>query len=331
VRIGTSGWNGFRTIVLGDVDGDGRADLVATAPDGTLWLYPNSGRTTLPYAYQQRALIGTGWQAFHSTAMGDLDHDGLGDLVVRKPDGSLWAYYGDGTDPVRAPIRVGTSGWQGFDSYAIDDIDGDGAEDLIVRRTDDGALFVYPDSGVPTAPYVYQARRQVGTGYNVFDVILVGDVDGDGLADLVARKPSGVLYLYLNSGRAANPYPGGERIQIGTGFSRYPRLLLADVNGDGLADLIGFATDGTATVYPNSRDVEAPFRAGTRLTATGWNAYSALMAGDVDHDGHADLLGIKSSDGSLWHFRNTGTNTIALLAPIKADRTGWQAYRTVAM
>jgi hypothetical protein len=57
-----SSWGQFRNITLTDVTGDGRADIVATKPDGTLWLYANGTSDTAPYSTGTQ--IGTGWQAF---------------------------------------------------------------------------------------------------------------------------------------------------------------------------------------------------------------------------------------------------------------------------
>ncbi|MEU1894820.1 FG-GAP-like repeat-containing protein [Streptomyces pristinaespiralis] len=79
--IGTGGWNGISALVgAGDMNGDGRADLIAReASTGKLWLYP--GRTG---ALGSRVLIGSGgWNVMDTfLGLGDVTGDGYGDLVT---------------------------------------------------------------------------------------------------------------------------------------------------------------------------------------------------------------------------------------------------------
>jgi hypothetical protein len=61
IQVG-AGWEQFNRIQVGDVTGDGRADVTATRPDGTLWLYTNGGSNTAPYSTGIQ--IGSGWESF---------------------------------------------------------------------------------------------------------------------------------------------------------------------------------------------------------------------------------------------------------------------------
>lgn len=54
-----SGWQQFDRVHAADVTGDGRADLLATRPDGTLWMYAHGGDNNAPYSTGRQ--IGTGW------------------------------------------------------------------------------------------------------------------------------------------------------------------------------------------------------------------------------------------------------------------------------
>ncbi|MHA3836374.1 FG-GAP-like repeat-containing protein [Terrabacter sp. AAH1] len=89
-RLG-AGWNSMDAIVgTGDVNGDGRADLVARERStGYLWLYPGNGTGGL----LTRVRIGTGWAAMTALASaGDLDGDRVPDIVARDGSGRLWLY-----------------------------------------------------------------------------------------------------------------------------------------------------------------------------------------------------------------------------------------------
>jgi hypothetical protein len=163
VLIGTS-WQQFRNIALADVTGDGRADLLAVKPDGTLWLYTNSGNTTAPYS--GAILIGTDWQQFTSVTAGDVTGDGRADVVAVKPDGTLWLYTNSGntTAPYNGATRIGT-GWQGLARLQASDVTGDGRADLTATQSD-GTLWLYTNGGNTTAPY--SNSTLIGTGWQEF-------------------------------------------------------------------------------------------------------------------------------------------------------------------
>nr|WSW66605.1 FG-GAP-like repeat-containing protein [Streptomyces sp. NBC_00995] len=107
--IGTGGWNSMNALVgAGDMNGDGRADLIAReASTGKLWLYP--GRSG---SLGSRVLIGTGgWNTMSSlTAVGDWSADGRADLLARSGDW-LVQYPGAGTGGLRKGEWNNASWW----------------------------------------------------------------------------------------------------------------------------------------------------------------------------------------------------------------------------
>jgi hypothetical protein len=94
VKIGEYGWEVFDQLFgSGDFNADGKNDLIARKPDGTIWMYPGSGTGTLGTPRR----IGTGWNIYNILlGAGNLNADSFPDLVARRPDGSLWAYSGTG-------------------------------------------------------------------------------------------------------------------------------------------------------------------------------------------------------------------------------------------
>ncbi|GAA2125507.1 FG-GAP repeat domain-containing protein [Glycomyces algeriensis] len=164
ITIG-SGWNTMSTISGGhDHNSDGKADVVAVASDGTLYLYPGKGNGT----FGARKVIGSGWTSMKEvTAVGDLDHDGHADLLaVRNADGCLYFYGGTSTGALKSRVKV-SCGWGGYDQItAVGDFNRDGHADFLTRRKSDGAFYLYPGNGSGGTG----SRTQIGTGWNTMTI-----------------------------------------------------------------------------------------------------------------------------------------------------------------
>ncbi|MER7946384.1 VCBS repeat-containing protein [Streptomyces sp. NPDC096079] len=128
-EIGTN-WGVYDKLAGGsDLDGDGRADLVATDKTGGLWFYKGTGHPTSPFAARKK--IGTGWGIYNQlTATGNIAGAAAGDLVARDKDGVLWLYLGKGDGTFAPRIKVG-GGWNQYTQLvAVGDATMDGRNDL---------------------------------------------------------------------------------------------------------------------------------------------------------------------------------------------------------
>src|SRR5690606_29496916 len=152
------------------------------------------------------------------------------DVVTRDPAGELAFFPHDADaapDPWPTRIAVGT-GWSRYDALLLGDVTGDGRPDLIAREPGAaaGMLWIFPHTGDPEHPYGTQPIW-AGTGWNLADALLLGDVTGDQFPDVVVRDGSGALWIYPHDGAgstAQNPYTG--RIPAGTGWPTGQPLLL---------------------------------------------------------------------------------------------------------
>ncbi|MFJ9620056.1 FG-GAP-like repeat-containing protein [Streptomyces noursei] len=114
VQIG-SGWGSMAELASpGDLDADGKADLVAVDPAGALWKYPGTGALNGSNTFGARTQIGSGWNSMHQLVGADFNNDGKGDLdAVQAQAGStggLYFYPGNGSGGLADRARIGT-GW----------------------------------------------------------------------------------------------------------------------------------------------------------------------------------------------------------------------------
>ncbi|MFE4827911.1 FG-GAP repeat domain-containing protein [Streptomyces sp. NPDC056672] len=145
----------------GDLDGDGKSDLLARSSTA-LYFYAGAG-TGL--SVKPRVQIGgSGWTQFDKiVGAGDLTGDGRADLVARGSAG-LYLYAGTGTasTPFAAKAQVGGAGWSQYKNIAAPgDLDGDGAADLLASNTA-GELYFYGGTGKADVPF--KARVRIGSG-----------------------------------------------------------------------------------------------------------------------------------------------------------------------
>ncbi|MFF1478324.1 FG-GAP-like repeat-containing protein [Streptomyces sp. NPDC058301] len=160
----SGGWGGYNLVVgPGDLNNDGKGDLLTRDDSGTLWLQRGNGQGT---GFASRLKVGGGWNAYNQiVGAGDLTGDGLADIVARTGDGKLYLYQGTGvsTSPFKSRLYVGP-GWQQFRNIAAPgDLNGDGRADLIATNSR-GEAFRYDANGYGG----FKSRVKLGDGWNTY-------------------------------------------------------------------------------------------------------------------------------------------------------------------
>ncbi|HSU73451.1 MAG TPA: VCBS repeat-containing protein, partial [Terrabacter sp.] len=169
------------------------------------------------------------------------------------------------------PAVVVGRGWNIFDVVVgVGDLTGDQRADLVARRTSDGSLYLYAGTGTGG----WRAGVVIGRGWNVMNVLVgVGDWNGDGRADLLARERA-TGYLWVYPGNGAGGF--GLRTRLGTGtYNGLTAIAGAgDLNGDRTADLVGRDGAGNLWLYPGNGSGAVGARS---LLGTGWNIATAIL------------------------------------------------------
>jgi len=243
--------------------------------------------------------------------------DGMGNCLAA----STFSSFDPGTKAFQPPIHkiayFGTKAgeWTDDDTYPrmLADVNGDGLPDIVGFASD--GVYVSLNAGTsfaaPTRWVAYFGTKAgEWTNHSIYPRMLA-DVNGDGLPDIVGFASDGV-YVSLNTGTSfAAPTPWvayfGTKAGGWTNHSIYPRML-ADVNGDGLPDIVGFASDGVYVTLNTGTSFAAPTQwvAHYGTLAGGWtnrNTYPRMLA-DVNGDGLPDIVGF-ASDGVYISIAST--------------------------
>ncbi|MEU5138454.1 FG-GAP-like repeat-containing protein [Streptomyces sp. NPDC021139] len=111
VRIQTN-WKLYKRVIgAGDLNGDGRGDLLGVDSAGVLWRY--YGTSTGGVTPRER--VGGGWNTYSAlVGTGDLSGDGRTDLLARDTTGKLWRYASTGAGTYGGRVLIGTGGWNTF-------------------------------------------------------------------------------------------------------------------------------------------------------------------------------------------------------------------------
>ncbi|MFJ7159559.1 FG-GAP repeat domain-containing protein [Streptomyces sp. NPDC101118] len=227
-------------------------------------------------------------------------------LFGRTPDGRLRQHSGTGrADGLVERADLVGPGWNAYDQLTkTAPVTGRGTGGRILGRDSAGVLWSYAptETSGSLAP-----RTKVGPGWKAYrEITGAGDLTGDRRADLLARDPAGVLWLYAGTKDAKAPF--AARAKVGGGWNQYDRLVGAgDLTRDGKADLLAVDGTGALWLYAGTGDAKAPFGGRTRIAdGTDWRQYRAVAAtGDLTDDGRPDLLA-QDREGVVHLYRGTG-------------------------
>ncbi len=264
--------------VIGDLTGDGKADVVAFRPTSSTFfvLTPSTNSTFLKAFGQANSDI---------PISADFDGDGRTDIAVFRPATAQW-FYIRSSDGVGVPVALGQGG---LDQPVPADYDGDGRTDLAVWRPTTGTWYIRGSSnGVPAVAF-----GQPG------DIPVPGDYDGGNVAEPAVFRPSTgqLLILRADGSTAVRSFQ-----TLGYTYQSGDVPVTTDFDGDGKADLVVYRRSSARWfIAPTAGEAE-------RVVAFGQPGVDLPAALDYDGDGrsdfavyrptHASWLILRSSDGA---------------------------------
>jgi FG-GAP-like repeat len=254
-----------------------------------------------------------------AVVVADLNGDGRSDVVVaNEGSGNASVYLGEGnrrfSPAPGSPVAAGPNP----NDVAAGDFDGDGRPDLAFANHETQGLTVLLGDGrggfapAPFSPVTVAVRPHPHG-------VAAGDFDGDGFLDLVTDSwAEDRLEVLFNPGKAGSPWTRTR--YVAAGRHPYQRIRVADLNGDGHADVVSPDLDG-GDVTVLLGDGKGAFRQPAGSPFPCGDSPFNVAVGDVNADGIPDLAVVNSPSSTS---DRSGRDGLTLLL---GDGTG--AFRPV--
>ena len=356
---------GLAVGTAGDVDGDGYADVIIGGDrykqfTGRAYVYAGGpgGLDAGPVFVATGETVNNHFGYAAGTA-GDVNGDGYDDVIVgayhhANFQGRAYLYTGSSEGLAGAPHTIlsgeGPDHYFGRSVATAGDVNGDGYHDVMVGAQaydrNSGRVYLYGGgpAGLNTGPLAVVAGEGPSSSLGQ-SVGTAGDVNGDGLDDIVAgahgyKQGTGRIYVYAGDGRGLRADP----VLVVTGHAPGERFGFAvgtagDVNGDGFSEVIAGAHGargdrGQVYVYsggPAGPDARPAFTATGEVTGD-WFGRAVGTAGDVNGDGYDDVIvgapNHNGNTGRVYVFAGSaaGLQAVPFLVFDGTEANGWYGH-----
>ncbi len=255
-------------VATGDINGDGFDDIITSTITGNGRVRVFDGRTGDQFggAFAELAVFPEAGARGAYVASGDVNDDGRDDIIVgsglRASGGGKVRVFSGMDGSVLATNEPFGPAFRGGVRVAAGDVNGDGVADIIAS-TGFGGRDVRVTSGISTT--VLHDLHIGGAQYKGGVFVAAADITGDGNADIIAGRDRGRTIIETFNGTTGAPI--GTITPFAPGYSLGVRVAAADVNSDGIADIIAASGgrnqskvkffDGTTSTEITSRTFSA--------------------------------------------------------------------------
>ncbi len=243
-----SGFDPVSAVAAGDLDGDGKTDLVlantvaAGAPIRVL--FNRTSGTQISFVDAALGAVPTGNWAVTGLALGDVDGDGHTDILMVTPGASdgrgMHLFLGHGATFEASALEAATA--NAPTTVAIADLTGDGFADILAAGAGQDRLLVNDGTG-----HFFDATTEsMPLDDSIATSIAIVDLDRDRHPDLLIGNSGAVTRLYINDGTG---HFKDESPRLSLDSQKVITLIPADVDGDGAPDVLVFGQDTIVRLF----------------------------------------------------------------------------------
>ncbi|HMS35417.1 MAG TPA: FG-GAP-like repeat-containing protein [Ignavibacteria bacterium] len=302
-----------RSISIGDIDGDGKPDLVVTnSGNNTVSVFRNTSTPGIINAGSFAAKIdfATGSSPW-SVSVNDINADGKPDLAIANNlSGTISVLLNTSTSGVisflsKVDFGTGSSPY----SVSIGDLDGDGKPDMAVANNGNNTASVFQNTST-TGGLSFASRVDFSAGSGPIS-ISIGDIDGDAKPDLALANISGSsTSVFRNTSTPGIINAGSFAARVDFAAGGAPQIVsIGDINGDGKQDLAvaNFSSNLVSVLRNTSVPGTISFSAKVDLSSS---QPSSVKIGDLDGDGKSEIAAPNYNVNSVSIFRNLGLTPV---------------------
>ena len=304
--------NDTRSVAMGDLNGDGKLDIVLgnNGQPSQVYLNGTGGFTAPPLTLNPAS------NATRGVALGDLNGDGTLDILLGNNYEPSQIYLNNGKGSFTAAASPLNPGGITTKCVALGDLNADGTVDILLGNSlETSQVYLNDSKGSAIVPSLPPATFKLPLYLNqtktlTTSSVALGDLNGDGSLDLVLGSSGGLpSQVYLNDGHGGYTATAAP---INPGGNRTLSVALGDFNGDGSLDLVLGNDWEDSQVYLN--DGRGNFT--PTASPLGGNDTHSVAVGDLDGNGTLDILLSEYSGWSQVYLNDGKGNFTPTASPV---------------
>jgi gliding motility-associated-like protein len=280
-------------VVCGDLQGDGKPDLVVTrsgSPRNSILILTNTSAGSIDFAAPLTLTLDIGHLATRS-AIKDLNGDGKPEIIVSNSfNNTIYIFLNESAGGVLSfnstPIKIDVTGATSTYSVDVQDLDNDGLPDIIVNQfqTNDIFLLKNKSAGAINFPSVQKI-----TVNGTLNRITTADINNDKLLDLIITNTVNNQVVILPNKSTSGSFSFPSTLTVATAAGPWG-VDVSDIDGDGDPDIIvANRNQDAVNVLLHNGIYSIPGLAFTKKDITTTKPSRNIIAGDLDGDGKPDI------------------------------------------
>lgn len=285
-----------------DIDNDNDIDIVAcgASADEVAW-WENDGNENFT-----KVSISTDVENPQTVFAADIDGVNGPDVISADFNRNRiiwWRNDGNGDFSLPGSENIITTTYAGPSDVFVADVNGDGNQDILSVATNGGTVDWWENDGQVIPSFTRRnVDSTVSRTFNLASSVIGVDIDNDNDIDIIASaKSDNKVVLWINDGAST---PAFTSIVIDSDFYGAYDVDAFDIDGDGLIDIVGVATEGNKLAW--WKNIGSNSFSATILIDSSLDKAFNVDAADIDEDGDGDIVAVSPTEGAIYWWENQG-------------------------
>ncbi len=286
--------------VISDINSDGYSEIAAGAPsssngDGAAYLYDGKTGTIINNFYSTSQNAG-GYFGFSIDSLGDINGDGLPEIIIGEPFSSVGSFGGAGKAfiyEINGNLLYELNGAAPYENFGFsvanaEDVNGDNINDIVIGARGyipPGKVYVFNGADGSLIYQITGSANLNGGQFGLGSAVMgLGDLNGDGYSEIAAGAPYQTSTAFVYSGN------NGAQLASFTGPSGFGNIIsnIGDFDNDGTNDFaIGSSqySGGMVRIYSGSSLTML-----NEINGQIGDQFISVSGGDINFDGFSDVI-----------------------------------------